>query len=76
MNAPRIIRVYNNLVFDTFQKKPEIRMITISFRHESLQIIKKASNNCEKIPSKDLPTDIIRFYRIERDGKRATQVDK
>jgi len=30
----------------------------------------------DNIPAMDLPSDIIRVYRNEKDGKLATQVDK
>ena len=72
LDAPRISRVFNNLVTNALRHTPSGGVIDIQVIPQADHAIIEVSNSGEMIPSEDIPFLFERFYRGEKSRSRAT----
>ena len=72
LDAPRISRVFNNLVTNALRHTPSGGDVDIQVIPQADHAIIEVSNSGEMIPSEDIPFLFERFYRGEKSRSRAT----
>jgi signal transduction histidine kinase len=72
MDAPRISRVFNNLVSNALRYTPPEGLIKISIEHRIEYAYIEVSNSGDMIPPEDIPYIFDRFFRGEKSRSRAT----
>ena len=72
LDAPRISRVFNNLVTNALRHTPSGGVIKIRIKSSARNAYIEVSNTGEMIPPEDLPFLFERFYRGEKSRSRAT----
>jgi signal transduction histidine kinase len=72
LDAPRISRVFNNLVTNALRHTPSGGVIEIQVIPQASYAVIEISNSGEMIPPEDIPFLFERFYRGEKSRSRAT----